>query len=85
MPVTYLLNGIGRKNSSGVYRFVIDVIPLKSCHENNDPSASEVPYRERSGHMNGPPRDIIGSVGGSTSTTRTRHWGGATERRASQV
>jgi hypothetical protein len=62
MSVTYLLDSISRKNSSGIYRFVVDVIPVKSCHENNDPSASEVPYRERLGHMNNPPRDIIGSV-----------------------
>jgi len=64
MPVTYLLNSISRQNSSGIYRFVVDVIPLKSCHENNDPSANEVPDRKRSVHMNGPPRDFLGSVSG---------------------
>ena len=63
MTVTYLLNSISRQNSSGVYRFIVDVIPLKSCHEINDPSASEVPDRERSRHVNDPPRDIFGSVG----------------------
>jgi hypothetical protein len=32
MPVPYLLNGVSRQNTCGIYRLIVNGIPLESCH-----------------------------------------------------